>query len=181
VAKAGRDVTDLPQVFDDLVRFETILWNEVDERLQKECGVGLASLNGMLVIDSTPLCRVHDIAQAVAITVGGASQFVDRLESAGLCARRANPSDRRSSIVELTPEGVELLRIAMPVFDRQLERLLRSPLSSTALTHLADALSTLRRAAAIEARSPADVGALKREARSSQTTSRLSLPQIAER
>jgi len=71
------------------VRFETILWGAVDGRLQEECGVGLASLNAMLVIDATPLCRVHDIARAVAITVGGASQAVDRLESAGLRARRA--------------------------------------------------------------------------------------------
>ena len=121
-------MTDLRQVFDDLVRFETILWGAVDGRLQEECGVGLASLNAMLVIDATPLCRVHDIARAVAITVGGASQAVDRLKSAGLCARRANPADRRSSIVELTPEGTELLRIAAPVFDRELDRLLRAPL-----------------------------------------------------
>ena len=98
-------MTDLRQVFDDLVRFETILWGAIDARLQEECGIGLASLNAMLVIDATPLCRVHDIARAVAITVGGASQAVDRLESAGLCARRANPSDRRSSIVELTPRA----------------------------------------------------------------------------
>ena len=138
-------MTDLRQVFDDLVRFETMLWGAVDGRLQGECGVGLASLNVMLVIDATPLCRVQDIARAVAITVGGASQAVDRLESAGLCARRANPSDRRSSIVELTPGGMELLRSAAPVFGRELDRLLRAPLPGTALTQLADALSTLRR------------------------------------
>src|ERR1700692_679926 len=108
----GGDVTDLRQVFDDLVRFETILWGAIDGRLQEECGVGLGSLNGMLVIDSTPLCRVHDIARAVAITVGGASQAVARLESSGPCARRANPSDRRSSIVELTPKGIELICVA---------------------------------------------------------------------
>jgi DNA-binding MarR family transcriptional regulator len=141
-------VTDPRQVFDDLVRFETILWGAIDGRLQEECGVGLASLNAMLVIDATPLCRVQDIARAVAITVGGASQAVDRLESAGWCARRANPSDRRSSIVELTPEGQELLAIAAPVFDRELDRLLRAPLPGTALTYLADALSTLRGSAA---------------------------------
>jgi DNA-binding MarR family transcriptional regulator len=131
----------------------------IDGRLQEECGVGLASLNAMLVIDATPLCRVHDIARAVAITVGGASQAVDRLESAGRCARRANPSDRRSSIVELTPEGAELLAIAAPVFDRELDRLLRTPLPGTALTHLADALSALRRSAAAQADSPAAGGA----------------------
>ena len=154
--------TDLRQVFDDLVRFETILWGEIDGRLQEQCGVGLASLNGMLVIDATPLCRVQDIARAVAITVGGASQAVDRLESAGLCARRANPADRRSSIVELTPEGTGLLRIAVPVFDRELDRLLAVPLPGSALSHLADALSTLRRHAATQADTPAASGPLKR-------------------
>jgi DNA-binding MarR family transcriptional regulator len=155
-------VTDLRQVFDDLVRFETIMWGAIDARLQEECGVGLASLNAMLVIDATPLCRVQDIARAVAITVGGASQAVDRLESAGLCVRRANPSDRRSSIVELTPEGMELLAIAAPVFDSDLDGLLRTPLSGTAFTHLADALSTLRRSAATQAGSTAAGRASKR-------------------
>ena len=155
-------MTDLRRVFDDLVRFETILWGAVDARLLAECGVGLAPLNAMLVIDATPLCRVQDIARAVAITVGGASQAVDRLESAGLCARRANASDRRSSIVELTPAGTELLGIAAPVFDRELDRLLRAPLPDTNLAHLADALSALRRSAAAQAGSPATGGALER-------------------
>ena len=154
------DVTDLRQVFDDLVRFETIMWGAIEARLQQECGVGLASLNAMLVIDATPLCRVYDIARAVAITVGGASQAVDRLESAGLCARRANPSDRRSSIVELTPAGKELMRAAAPVFDRELDRLLRAPLPATALGDLADALGTLRRSAAAQSGSPAASGSV---------------------
>jgi MarR family transcriptional regulator, organic hydroperoxide resistance regulator len=134
----------------------------VDGRLREECGVSLASLNCMIVIDATPLCRVHHIARAVAITVGGASQAVDRLESAGLCARRANPSDRRSSIVELTPQGTGLLGIAAPVLDSELDRLLRAPLPGTALTHLADALSVLCRSAAAQAGSPAAGGASKR-------------------
>ena len=91
-------MTDLRQVFDDLVRFETILWGAVDGRLQDECGVGLASLNGMLVIDATPLCRVHDIARAVAITVGGASQAVDRLESAGVAEIQKRAEELRAMV-----------------------------------------------------------------------------------
>ena len=141
-------MTDLRQVFDDLVRFETMLWGTADGKLQQECGIGLASLNAMLVIDATPLCRVQDIARAVVITVGGASQAVDRLEAAGHCVRRANPADRRSSIVELTPQGTELLVRAAPVFDRELDRLLREPLPGTALAQLAGALGTLRQSAA---------------------------------
>ena len=36
-------MTDLRRVFDDLVRFETILWGAIDARLQEECGVGKAA------------------------------------------------------------------------------------------------------------------------------------------
>ncbi|MDX6334385.1 MAG: hypothetical protein QOG05_1725, partial [Streptosporangiaceae bacterium] len=49
-----------------------------------------------------------------------------------------------------------------PVFDSELDRLLRAPLPGTALTHMADALSTLRRSAATQAVSPSAGGASKR-------------------
>jgi DNA-binding MarR family transcriptional regulator len=100
-----------------------------------------------LVIASTPSCRVHEIAHAVAITVGGASQAVDRLEAAGQCVRRPNPLDRRSSILELTPAGQELLNTAGAVFDQELESFLRVPLSERSLGQLAAALATVRGAA----------------------------------
>ena len=138
---------ELRQVFDDLVRFETVLWNSVDARLRRECDVSLGSFNLMLIIDQTPQCRVQDIASALAITVGGTSQAVDRLEAAGWCARSANPHDRRSSILELTATGTVLFATAGEVFDTELERLLCAPLSRTAFTQLGSALSTLRRAA----------------------------------
>jgi DNA-binding MarR family transcriptional regulator len=140
-------MTDLRRIFDDLVRFETVLWNSIDGRLQRECDVTLGSLNAMLVIDSTPACRVQDIAAAVAITVGGASQAVDRLEAAGHCVRRPNPKDRRSSVLELTPRGQELLESAGAVFDQELETFLQAPLSSKSLGQLGAALSTVRGAA----------------------------------
>jgi DNA-binding MarR family transcriptional regulator len=138
---------DIRRVFDDLVRFETVLWAAVDERLQKECAVSLGTFNVMLIVDETPNCRVFDIARSLAITVGGTSQAIDRMEKAGRCVRRANPADRRSSIIELTPEGAALLASAAPVFDEELERLLRVPLASRAFTHLGEALATLRSAA----------------------------------
>jgi MarR family transcriptional regulator, organic hydroperoxide resistance regulator len=143
-------VTDLRQVYDDLVRFETKLWSTVDDRLQKESGVSLASFNLMLIIQATPQCRVFDIAQALAITVGGTSQAVDRLEAAGRCVRKANPTDRRSSILELTKEGAALLSKAAVVFDDALELLFGAPLSKVKLAQLADALGILRRSAATQ-------------------------------
>ncbi|BEP12112.1 MarR family winged helix-turn-helix transcriptional regulator [Acidothermaceae bacterium B102] len=138
---------ELRQVFDDLVRFETVLWNSVDASLRRECNVGLGSFNLLLIIDETPQCRVQDIASALAITVGGTSQAVDRAEAAGWCVRSANPGDRRSSILELTDAGLALLTAAGEVFDTELERLLCAPLSRTAFAQLGSALATVRRAA----------------------------------
>jgi DNA-binding MarR family transcriptional regulator len=143
----AKDAADPRRVFDDLVRFETVLWNAVDGRMRLECGLDLGSFNVMLVIASTPSCRVCDIATALAITVGGTSQAVDRLEARGHCVRRPNPFDRRSSLVELTPAGRELFVAAQVVFDRELETFLCGPLSAGALNRLAAALATLRAAA----------------------------------
>jgi DNA-binding MarR family transcriptional regulator len=140
-------VTDARTVFDDLIRFETIAWGAVDARLQAERGLTASSFNLMLVIDATPLCRVFDIAEAVAITVGGASQAVDRLEKAGYGRRTPHPDARRSSIVDLTPPGVEALRAAEPVFDDELARLITAPLSTAHLSQFGSALNTLRRSA----------------------------------
>lgn len=139
-------MVDLRRVFDDLVRFETVMWAEVDARLRHECELPLGSLNVMLVVDATTGCRVYDIARALAITVGGASQAVDRLEAAGRCARRANPADRRSSLVELTKAGHALLGTAAAVFDEELNRLFRQPLPPGDLEHLSTTLAALRHA-----------------------------------
>jgi len=144
--KDERDGPAPRQVFDDLVRFETVLWNAVDVRLREESGLPLGSMDVMMVVERTPACRVNDIADALEITVGGTSQAVDRLAAKGLCERRANPADRRSSIVELTAAGRELLGVAKAVFDRELESRLRQPLSGRAFGDLAASLATLREA-----------------------------------
>ncbi len=140
------DELDLRRVFDDLVRFETFLWNAIDERMQRDFEVSLGTVNVMMVIAATPLCRVVEISNAIGITVGGASQAVDRLEKAGLCARRANPEDRRSSVVGLTESGERLLAAATPVLDTELESAFRGPLSDPALGRTASALASLRSA-----------------------------------
>jgi DNA-binding MarR family transcriptional regulator len=136
---------DHRQVFDDLVRFETELWNELDARLRAEAEVPLGSFNVLLVLERIPDCRVNDIATALAITVGGASQSVDRLERRGLCARRPHPEDRRATIIELTDEGRTRCTAAGLAFDRELTlRFGTAALTPTQLRHLADALATLR-------------------------------------
>jgi DNA-binding MarR family transcriptional regulator len=138
---------DLRQVFDDLVRFETDLWNGIDARLRRDTGVSLGSFNVMLVVERTDVCRVNEVAAALSITIGGASQAVDRLEKNGLCARRPNPADRRSSIIDLTEAGSALTRDAGRIFDEELAERIAAPLTAAQLGHLATALTALRTAA----------------------------------
>jgi DNA-binding MarR family transcriptional regulator len=146
---------DVRQVFDDLVRFETELWNQVDARLRAECDVTLAAFNVMLAVSQASPCRVNDIATALAITVGGASQAVDRFAAQGIITRQPNPEDRRSSIVVLTGTGWEALERAKPVFDDELQARLVVPVSPGTLDVIATGLAALRTAIEQEPGSPA--------------------------
>src|SRR4051812_32137780 len=86
-------MADLRQLFSDIVRLETELWNTVDARLREEFDLPVARFEFMLFIATHADCRVHDIARDLVVTVGGTSKLVDRIEAAGHCRRRANPND----------------------------------------------------------------------------------------
>ncbi|MCW2722657.1 MAG: MarR family transcriptional regulator [Pseudonocardia sp.] len=137
-------------MFSDLVRLETELWDAVDARLHAACGLTLGRFDTMRVIARTPSCRVCDVADGLSITAGGASKMIDRIEAAGHCARRANPDDRRSSLVGLTPAGTSLLDEATAVVQDELAIRLGSVLSARALEQLSSTIATLRSARAEE-------------------------------
>lgn len=143
-------MTDLRELFDLFIRFETEFYNGVDARLRAGFDLPMGRFETMRVVDRTPGCRVHDIAAALAITVGAASKVTDRVEAAGHCRRRAHPGDGRSSIVELTPAGRRLLLKAGEVFDAELRTRLAGPLSPAALDRFARTLATLRTAGATD-------------------------------
>jgi len=71
-------MSDLRQVFNDLIRFEIDLWNAVDARLKRDCDLPLTHFEPMSVMDRLPKCRVYDIASELGITTGGTSKLVDR-------------------------------------------------------------------------------------------------------
>ena len=132
-------------LFRDLVRLETDLWNRVDARVHREHGLPLAWLEVMLVVSTTPGCRVLDVANALSITVGGASKVVDKVQAGGWCRRLPNPSDGRSSLIELTESGESLLEAANVTFEDALAAYLRAAASTGELTQLSKTLGRLRR------------------------------------
>ncbi|MCI3276903.1 MarR family winged helix-turn-helix transcriptional regulator [Streptomyces cylindrosporus] len=106
--------------FDDLVRFETALWSKVDAALRLEAGLTLGDFSVMTVVAGLDGCKVGDLVQALAITVGGASQAADRVVRRGLCERRTDPADARSSFLFLTADGRDRLASGRPIADRVL-------------------------------------------------------------
>ena len=134
----------LVQLFSDLVRLETQLWDLIDRRLRRDHDLQLSWFEPMQVMDRTPDCRVADIAAALSITVGGTSKLVDRIERAGWCQRAPNPADARSSVVALTPTGRRLLTSARRSFDDELAVRLGAALPPERIAVLAAALRDVR-------------------------------------
>ena len=137
---------ELRELFNDLIRFEIELWNAVDARLKGESGLPLSHFEPMSVMARLPRCRVYDIATELGITTGGTSKLVDRIEASGYCRRLPNPDDRRSSLLELTPEGRRVLARAGAAFDDELQRWLGSALPERTLRQFAATLARLRTA-----------------------------------
>ena len=139
-------MTDLLDLFHQMVRFETELWNAVDARLRADFDLPLSRLEPMQVIARHPSCRVNDIAEELSITIGGTSKLVDRIEAAGYCARRANPDDGRSSVIELTAAGRRVLTKAAKAFEDELENRIGSAVSARSLQQLYSTIVKLRAA-----------------------------------
>ncbi|ATG54042.1 MarR family transcriptional regulator [Brachybacterium ginsengisoli] len=97
------------EAFDALVRTETELWNLVESDLRDAGAAGLGTLQSLRVLHRREgRGRVRDLCDELAITTGAASKLTDRLEGAGLIARAPHPEDRRSSLLQLTPEGEDV-------------------------------------------------------------------------
>jgi MarR family transcriptional regulator, organic hydroperoxide resistance regulator len=139
-------MTELLDLFHQLIRFETELWNAVDARLRAEFDLPLSRLEPMQVIARRSSCRVYDIAEELSITIGGTSKLVDRIEAAGYCVRRANPDDRRSSIIELTAAGRRISAKATKMFEDELRTRIGSAVPGRSLRQFYATLVKLRSA-----------------------------------
>jgi DNA-binding MarR family transcriptional regulator len=135
---------DLASLFSDLIRLETELWDLVDARLRRDHDLALSWFEPMHVIDSTPNCRVIDVAEALSITVGGTSKLIDRIENAGWCERSPHPDDGRSSTIELTHAGRRLLTAAQRTLTDEIGVRLGEPLSTSELQRFAATIRKLR-------------------------------------
>lgn len=115
----------------DIIRLEIRLWDLIDERLRERHDLPLSFFESLYFLQRAPDegLRVGDLAHALAVTVGGTSKLVDRIEAAGLIARSPDPDDRRASRVTLTPLGRRTVRAAIRTYEAEITELVDGVLS----------------------------------------------------
>jgi DNA-binding MarR family transcriptional regulator len=78
--------------------------------------------HGLTLAQFEVLARLHfdgpmkqnDLAQLLLVSKGNVCGLIDRLETAGLVERGADPNDRRANRLILTTKGTSLLAAALP-------------------------------------------------------------------
>jgi DNA-binding MarR family transcriptional regulator len=72
-------------------------------------GLTFAQARALRLLAQRGTMRMGDLAENLEIVPRSATTRVDELETAGLAARRADPADRRSILVEISARGRELV------------------------------------------------------------------------
>ncbi|MER6685977.1 MarR family winged helix-turn-helix transcriptional regulator [Streptomyces olivaceoviridis] len=143
-SKASDETVDLPGFFADLVRCETRLYNALNDRLRERHGIVTSQFEALRYLRDHPGSRVADLAAEFAIGVGATSKTIDRLEKQGWSVRQPHPFDRRSSLLALTDDGLQLVEEAERTFVERLAELTADALTASPMAAAAQALSELR-------------------------------------
>ncbi|HEX4248125.1 MAG TPA: MarR family transcriptional regulator [Pseudonocardia sp.] len=89
-------------------------------------GVGVTEVSALGEIRQDGPLTPSELARRLGLTSPSVTSLLDRLETAGLVARRRHPADRRSVLVELTASGDELLVAAFEQFSDDVATAVRS-------------------------------------------------------
>src|SRR2546423_13601021 len=73
--------------------------------LSRRLGVAVADLDALEHLELAGALSQRELAERLLLTSGAVTQLVDRLERMRLVSRRAHPSDRRITLVELAPDA----------------------------------------------------------------------------
>ncbi|GAA0808387.1 MarR family winged helix-turn-helix transcriptional regulator [Spirilliplanes yamanashiensis] len=88
--------------------------------------------------------RMTDLAAQTTLSTSGVTRVVDRMERDGLVARRACPTDRRSSYATVTEAGLAKLNEILPGHLDLIDRWFVGQFSPEQLDELLSALRVLR-------------------------------------
>jgi len=88
------------------------------DQFARYIGTNNAQFHMIMIMAETPDLTVSQIAQIMNVTSQFVTIEVGRLIRKGIVGKQPNPSDRRSSFLNLTPKGKNLVRELAPVLRR---------------------------------------------------------------
>jgi DNA-binding MarR family transcriptional regulator len=114
-----------------IVRAHRRLTDSLGRELEQGVGIPLVFFDVLIHVGGAPDRRLtmSRLSADVALTTGGVTRLVDRMVEAGLVAREACPSDRRSIYVVLTPQGQAVLDQAVAAHIEGIDRHLMAHLN----------------------------------------------------
>ena len=107
-------------------RFQMRKFLNFSEMASEHCGIPAQQYQLMQVIAAMPAdqqASITYLAERMILRHNSTVELVDRAERAGLVRRDNDPTDLRRSLVQLTPQGVELLERLVAEHLRELEPL----------------------------------------------------------
>ncbi len=133
------------QAWGAFLRAHSDLIRILDTELRREVSLPLSDFDVLIQLamaDDTCL-RMSDLARRTLLSRSGTTRRVEQLEREGLVARSTAGTDRRGVIVSLQPDGVEMLRRALPVHARGIGRHFAAKLTDDDADALRGALEKL--------------------------------------
>jgi len=127
-------------------RLEYILGRE----LENEFGLSHSIYELLLVVGRAgdDGIALRDVAQSRVLTSGGATRLAQRAVQQGLIHRHTSAADARVQIIQLTPQGEQLLLQASAFHARNIERYLIEVLPAEQAAVFAQAIKVLSKSAA---------------------------------
>lgn len=119
---------------------------ELRERLRREFGATLPRFDVLAALYRRPEgLLMGELSRALMVSNGNVTGIVERLAGEGLVERARRDSDRRTSIVRLTPEGDRYFERLAAAHEAWVDELLRV-LDPREVDQLSDALKPLKAA-----------------------------------
>jgi DNA-binding MarR family transcriptional regulator len=107
-ARVHRDDHATLKLWLRLLACTTQIEAEIRSRLRQEFGVTLARFDYLAQLFRHPDgLKMRDLSRQLMVTGGNVTGLTDELEREGMVRRESSPTDRRSWIISLTPEGRE--------------------------------------------------------------------------
>ena len=98
---------DLHQLSNILVEFYE-KFSSWEHAVVEDSGFSLSQMHAIEIFGHHGPLKMKALAEKIGITTGSLTVAIDKLEKRGVVARKANPDDRRSYVIELTDAGKEI-------------------------------------------------------------------------